>query len=372
MARAVVGVMALLLLAVASAQSPPTLVGNMTLVGKDEFSCRAVLALPMLHYATFLSTQIDASKDESQLNVIAAVLATRSLFQIAGVPPFLNMAYFEAKASFSGFPPQSGSLGVYGSALSQVLVSLIEYQDADGVAGFDPATDSVVSTLSLADADFMTFQLTTSGDLYVFTTRTADNVVQLRFLGSSVVGVTSDDVLVTPKSLKMDIVVSGFPYKGTGTRLAIHAMLASASAQGEVGFQVSDDTLSNGAGANSTYFSWITEANVGADSESASSTVKVRASAPIAAAVGDLPNEVQAFFAANGQAHVTVSRIYFSIDAIQPAYVFWDPSAGVGSVPQKSWVPAVVLGVIITVVVVGIVIGIVVYTKRRKSSYAQL
>lgn len=335
-------------------------------------------------------------------------------------PPFVTVAYFGAALQFTGFPSPTGGIGAYGSAFAQVFAEVFEYEKKSASnAAFDPSFDVVVSRIQLADADWTQVRLERHGELFVFNMTTADGVFSLRYVVSQVLGVTDRGVLLTPKTVKIDIEIMNYPYVGQDTRLGVRSLIASAAAQADVAFKVvqggQDETLASGVGINSTYVSWQDHADA-QTSAGFEAVVDVRASVPANAEMDALPREVQAFILANGgtkrisfycnpfvfvknfrrfhiafcfnslsffrlvlriEANATVQEIYYTIEATQPVHVYWDPSVGVGSVPtEQTPNVALIVGVSVAVgfVVLGIVGGLVYYAQKKRmgASYTQV
>jgi hypothetical protein len=158
---------------------------------------------------------------------------------------------------------------------------------------------------------------------------------------SSVMGVNSENQVVTPKSGKIDIEIRNFPYKGpqyiagndtTGSYVAIETFVAAASADGS--FQLSlreDNTISGGEGDSQLYFTWQKQADCGKRGQ-----CDVRVSGMSAGTKADLPgNSGQIYFSGNASAQMSVSKIYYSFTGPRSDYIYWDPAVGVGEQPKN-------------------------------------
>ena len=223
------------------------------------------------------------------------------------------------------------------------IIEYIENGTAD--SGYQPESDTIVTKYRLKDhlgSDInYTVQTINGAQVHVFEVTTTDGVLKAIFKLPEAVLNVSNNVVLTPSALKIDVEITNFPYQGSGTSLALLTKVKTKTKYElkdhteleDLGLSENETELELSAPDNSTsgFFSWAETAI--ADGQ----TIQVVNTQPLpdTGEDGDEDHE-------EGEE----SRvIYFSFIAVQPSHIYWDPKVGVLTAPYLSNLAAAANGV---------------------------
>jgi len=273
--------------------------------------------------------------------------------------------------------------GVFGAAyvsLASPLTAYLTYYSvaANWTAGTDPTTASVDGAASLIgssyhslleiDANNNTIQrivldtltwslsgVTTVGNLKYATFTGTDSAVSnflinITFVGSSVIGVLNNGAVVTPKSVEASINILNFPFTSATSNLRLVAVVATCSgtAAGQLTRTGDWHRVAAGTGSGAVYFETAASATVDNQGNTKSVNISAEVFTSVTADLSAVVNQVQTLSKAGKACSWQVLNITFP----QSSNITYDPviaasetvntgtSAGSALVAQSSLVLA--------------------------------
>jgi len=142
------------------------------------------------------------------------------------LPPTAAVGYLNADAKLTLPNLLSGKIDFSASSFSayQAYEEIIEYSDNNGNGRYDAGEQ--VQRYKLGEKNWnsqplQTLKTSNNAKVYVAKSTTSDNVVTMTCATASSLVVDTDSNLLTPNSTKCSIEISNFPFKNSGTYLAL-------------------------------------------------------------------------------------------------------------------------------------------------------
>jgi len=284
------------------------------------------------------------------------------------IPPTAAVSYLTADAKFTPQNLPSGKIDFSANSFSayQAYEEIIEYSDNNGNGRYDAGEQ--VQRYKLGDKKWnskalQTLKTSNNAKVYVAKSTTSDNVVTMTCATASSLVVDADSNLLTPNSTKCSIEISNFPFKNSGTYLALksHVGLHNFIFTGDIKYArgigvkrqlgwaevltyffptvfsafcsrsavITNLAISNNAG-ESGYINWV-------DHATTVNGNRVNVVATGTAGISGDKNLVAEFTAAATGTVTSQSKartLYFSFQSSPtPSYINWDPSIGYGAEP---------------------------------------
>lgn len=368
----------------------PQLSGNVTIGNESYFAFRAssaeVVNIPFAGglgvYSSYSVANAPGSGQE--VDVIAARLAAGNW-----VFPTAAIAWFDAQDNYNVTVDNSSinatvNAGVFASAMSTIFDTVFEFEDTNNDGSYTPNEDRIVSFQSLFGLAWnnMCDLIQKDNPLTIFNITSSTLFTPFQFgiqtYLSDVIGVTSNGALVTPRTMKIDLLIKDYPYQGTvnKTYLGLSAYILSAQANASVTAAFNADTsVAAGSGDAQMSFSWLAEAQVDGKNDQVKASGLTEAKADL----GGIGLAADFFFSGLAGASVDVQKIYFSFPSERPKSVYWDPTMGAGVPPQtggssSSSISRLALGLIVGLGAVALIVISYItfrYCKRRAETRAE-
>lgn len=367
----------------------PQLSGNVTIGNESYFAFRAssaeVVNIPFAGglgvYSSYSVANAPGSGQE--VDVIAARLAAGNL-----VFPTAAIAWFDAQDNYNVTFDNSSinasvNAGVFASAMSTIFDKVFEFEDSNNDGSYTPNVDRIVSTQSLFGLGWnnMCDLIQKDNPLTIFNITSSTLFTPFQFgiqtYLSDVIGVTSNGALVTPRTMKIDLLIKDYPYQGTvnKTYLGLSAYILSAQANASVTAAFNADTsVAAGSGDAQMSFSWLAQAQVDDEVKNVIASGLTEAKADL----GGIGLAADFFFSGLAGASVDAKKIYFTFPSVRPKSVYWDPTMGAGVPPQtggsSSSISRLALGLIVGLGAFALIVISYItfrYCKRRAETRAE-
>lgn len=295
----------------------------------------------------YSSVAVSAGSGSSSGGASVDLLSGRLTAQQFLIPPTASLAWFSSAANYifninSSSISGNANAGAFSTAINTIFLQVFEYADVNGNGVYDPnSTDVIVSSINLNNLLWdtlctyndrknpLTIYNLTSAGLSGFT-------FGIQTTLTDVVGVTSEGQVLTPRSMKIDLMIEGYPYEGykgqNNTRLALQTIVATAQANATASASFGADIISSGNSSAQLAFSWNTNAQVGANP---SASVTATGFADFTT-ISQLGFAAFIFFGASASASADFKQVFFSFDGVQPSYIYWDPLLSSGPIPTTT------------------------------------
>lgn len=343
-----------------SSESPvcPSFMGNVSTQDDELFRFRwADHRIVNVHERGSLGVYTSLSSSPRTTDVIDGRMAVGNWLHPTAVLSFFERINDHHSLLNDSDIDSNADAGMFSSAMSSILFEVVEFYDVNGDFVFEPLVDHVVQSIPLDSLRWseMCSSSCSNGTIAVFNASTEfiqrdaalpGLSLSVETVLSSVVGLTTDNVLLSPRSMKLSIQLQHFPFKGynhtMNTRLAVGMVVATSTVNDVNTCDVLHSTrrLKCGRGRTSQLsMSWVEQATVADHHHPTTRQVAVRASSLFKfTQPARIAASARFIFQGRPSAPVDFKLLYFAFDALQPTQIYWDPKLESGVSISESLV----------------------------------